>query len=200
MTREQESSGLLWETCPIPNRGCASALQCRSVILPSPDRLLSLTNIDSRNRERPILRHSNFAGLGTSPVRRHPVLLSPTLGDFKRHRLQTGVGLLQLCQHFDIQPVHHDSWQVAAEYTTPSARQSLPRQEPDLRVLLYQNQKELSVWQATTESCRATPSREQPPSQGHDPPTCQSSPMSCRPSGGGCTCWLFPAGTPTAQP
>lgn len=100
----------------------------------------------------------------------------------------------------DIKPVHHDSWQVAAEYTTPSARQSLPRQEPDLRVLLYQNQKELSVWQATTESCRATPSREQPPSQGHDPPTCQSSPMSCRPSGGGCTCWLFPAGTPTAQP
>lgn len=98
----------------------------------------------------------------------------PHFGVLEYHRLQQGGGFIVVFtalndsdgqhQYFDIKPAHHDSWLVAAEYTTPSARQSLPRQEPNLHALLYQNQKEFSVWQATTESCRATPSREQPPS------------------------------------
>lgn len=98
----------------------------------------------------------------------------PHFGVLEYHRLQQGGGFIVVLtalndsdgqhQHFDIKPAHHASWLVAAEYTTPSARQSHPRQEPNLHALLYQNQKEFSVWQATTESCRATPSREQPPS------------------------------------
>lgn len=45
--------------------------------------------------------------------------------------------------------------------STPPFSSSKP---PTTRALLYQNQKQFSVWQATTESGRATPSREQPPS------------------------------------